>query len=81
MRHAKPQGHTKADQLGKVPEITRDETCSGAKLRRAQIAMEEFLPYARKYREMLLLAGQTDGGSNQHYSQLVRRLELGRYWP
>ena len=39
---------------------------SGAKLRQAQIAMEEFLPYARKYREMLhSLAAQTDGGSSQ----------------
>ena len=35
-------------------KITRAmKLVSGAKLRRAQIAMEEFLPYARKYREML----------------------------
>ena len=56
-------------------KITRAmKLVSGAKLRRAQIAMDEFLPYASKYREMLhSLMAQTEAGSAVEQPLLASR--------
>jgi F-type H+-transporting ATPase subunit gamma len=61
-------------------KITRAmKLVSGAKLRRAQNAMDEFLPYAQKYREMLhSLAGQAEMGGGSEQPLLTARETVGK---